>query len=192
MRTLLFALPAIALVPLLGGCASLSAKSKPDQPGLAIPAPPPHVVPLTPEPVVEPVAEMPAPPPAPAAARPTRGPRETPPRIAAAAEVKPDPKADPPAPETPAAPPAPIAPAPQLRTADSTEVEGAVRATIDRTRNLLNGIDYRRLSKPRQRAYDDAKRLAQQAEDALKAGNAVFAQGVATKAETFAKELSSR
>jgi hypothetical protein len=79
-----------------------------------------------------------------------------------------------------------------LRTAESSGTEGSVHGTIDRTRVLLNGIDYRRLSTARKKAYDDAKRFAQQAEDALKGGNTVFAQSIAAKAETLARELAGR
>ena len=64
--------------------------------------------------------------------------------------------------------------------------------TIDRANGLLNGIDYRVLSNVRKKAYDDAKRFIQQAEEGLKDGNMVFAQAVATKAETLARELSGR
>jgi hypothetical protein len=48
------------------------------------------------------------------------------------------------------------------------------------------------LSDVRKKAYNDAKLLLQQAEDALKEGNLAFAQGVASKAETLAKELAGR
>ena len=51
-------------------------------------------------------------------------------------------------------------------------------------------MDYRQLTNVRKRYYDDAKRYLQQAEDALKGGNEVFAKGVADKAETLAKELA--
>jgi hypothetical protein len=192
MRKLLYVIPLLVLAPLAGACASASATSKSaERPALVIPLPPPHVVPLTPEPVVEPVAEIPAVPSAPPASRTGRGSRETPPRPVT--ENKPEAKPEA-VPEAPVAPPpvTPPAPAPQLRPADSTGAEGAVRATIDRARNLLNAIDYRRLSTERKKAYDDAKRFAQQADDALKSGNTVFAQGVATKSETLAKELSGK
>src|SRR5262245_10508619 len=63
MRKLLIATPLIVLIPLLGmsvgGCASASKAKAADQPALVIPLPPPHVVPITPEPVLEPVSELP-------------------------------------------------------------------------------------------------------------------------------------
>jgi len=194
MWKLLKLAPLVVLVPVVAACASMSATSKSaDRPALVIPLPPPHVVPLTPEPVVEPVVEVP-PAPSSAAPKPPARPAPRPSASEARGEAKPGetkPPETPPQPE-PATPTAPPAPAPQLRTAESTGAEGVVRATIDRARNLLNEVDYRRLNNERKKAYDDAKRFAQQADDALKAGNTVFAQGVATKAETLAKELAGK
>jgi hypothetical protein len=193
----LFAVSLAGLVTLVAGCAS--APKTGEQPGLVIPPPPAHVVPITPEPVLEPVAEIPAPATVPPAGRgSTRG--TAPPRSQTAerpdakpgenkpADVKP---VDQPPPET-APPPTPSAPAPQLRTADSTGTEANVHATIDRARALLHGIDYRHLTSVRKKAYDDALAFAQQAEDALKSGNVVFAQGVAAKAETLAVQLAGK
>jgi outer membrane biosynthesis protein TonB len=193
MRTLLIAVPLLLSALTAGACATASAKSKEaDRPDLAVPPPPPHVVPITPEPVLEPVADMPATPSAAPAAKPPRNPREAAPRPAAT-EAKADPKPEPAPPPDPApVPVVPPAPAPQLRTTDSNAAEGGIRASIDRTRGLLSNIDYRRLTSARKRAYDDAKRFVQQAEDALKDGNAVFAQGVAGKAEILAKELAGK
>jgi len=193
MRKLLLITLPLGLMTWAAGCASAPKTS--ESPALVIPPPPPHVVPITPEPVVEPVGEIPAPPSTPAA-RTGRGTRETPAR---STESKPEAKPDPakagdagtPA-ETPPAATAPPGPAPQLRAADSNVTEAGVRATIQRTRDVLNTVDYRRLSSARKKAYEDAKAFAQQAEDAVKAGNLVFAQSVATKAETLARELSGR
>jgi len=192
----------IVVAPVLGmaACASASGQARTtSDPGLMIPPPPPHVVPITPEPVVEPVADVPAaagtgtPP----ATRTGRGTRETPPRTASN-DPKPDskpgaeaaPATTEPAPVTP--PPAPPGPTPQLRTAESPGTEAVVRAQIDRTRQTLSTVDYRRLTNVRKKAYDDAKKFADQADEALKQGNVVFAQGVSAKAETLAKELAGR
>jgi hypothetical protein len=176
----------------LAACASFNAKAKPlDGPDMTIPPPPPHVVPITPEPIIEPVADVPSAPSTAPAARPPRTARENP--KPPATEAKPEVKPETPVPETP--PPAPVtppAPAPQLRTAESSAAEAGIRASIDRTKNLLLGVDYQRLSTARKKVYDDAKRFIAQAEDALKAGNAVFAQSIASKAEILAKDLSGR
>ncbi len=195
MSKSLFTIPLVGLATVMAACASASKIA--EQPGLVIPPPPAHVVPITPEPVVEPVGEIPAPPSSTApAARPGRGGREGASRTAAS-EAKPEAKPDvkpgeTSQPETTPAPVAPPPPAPQLRTAESTGAETTVRATIDRARGLLNSIDYRRLIAARKKAYDDAKEYVQRADEALRTGNVVFAQGVATKAETLAKELSNR
>lgn len=183
----------LVCAPLLGACASSTGKVKPsDRPDLAVPPPPPHVVPITPEPIIEPVADVPAAPSTAPAARPPRTTRENP--KPAANEPKPEAKPETPVAETPPPPPVtpPPAPAPQLRTAESSGAEAGVRASIDRTKNMLSTVDYRRLSSTRRKVYDDAKRFIQQAEDALKVGNAVFAQSIAGKAEILAKDLSGR
>ena len=86
-------------------------------------------------------------------------------------------------------------PAPQLRTpqtADTTEAERNVRTTIDRANKSLGGVNYAPLNNDRKKAYNDAKMFIQEAEEALKRGNFVFAQGVATKAETLARELAGK
>ena len=199
MKILSRVAPLLVAAPLaaLAACASASA-SKPE-PGLVVPPPPARVVPITPETVLEPVGEIPGgsgtasnvtP-----ANRAGRGSRETPTRPAGS-DTKPDskPPETQPQPETPAPPPpvTPPPPAPQLRPVESAANEGSVRVTVDRTRQLLSTIDYRKLSPERRKAYDDAKKFADQADDALRQGNVVFAQGVAAKAETLAKELATR
>ena len=93
---------------------------------------------------------------------------------------------------TEAPPTAPAGPPPQLRTADTLNAEGTVRGMIDRSRQILANVDYRKLTDPRKKAYNDAKKFADQADEALKQGNVVFALGVAGKAETLAKELAGR
>lgn len=67
-----------------------------------------------------------------------------------------------------------------------------MRTTIDTARTILNNVNFGPLSDARKKAYNDAKLFLQQAEDALKDGNLAFAQGVATKAETLARELAGR
>jgi hypothetical protein len=193
MKKVVLALPLIALMA--GGCASVSAKAK-DAPALNVPPAPPRVLEPVPDPPPEPVAELPATapatPPNTTAPRPNRGRENRPP-------ATPDPKAGEQKPLEPVTPPDPVPPPPaqppaQLQTpqtADTNSVR-AVRAMIDRAYGLLNGIDYRQLPDVRKKAYDDAKRFAAQADVALKEGNVVFAQAVAAKAETLAKELAGR
>jgi outer membrane biosynthesis protein TonB len=194
MRTsfLVMVLPLAGLA--VGACASASANPTVDRPALVVPPPPPRVIEPAPEPLPEPVSDIP---PAPSPTPPSRTgrARDTTPKTS---ETKVDPKAEAPKPVEPiiepVAPP-PQQPPPQLRTPDTADSSGAakvIRATIDRARLLLNSVDYGPLNKERKKAYNDAKLFLQQAEDGLKQGNVVFAQGVATKAETLARELASK
>jgi hypothetical protein len=146
---------------------------------------------------LEPVGEIPNPN-TPAPARPGRpAARETAPKPDTS---KPEPpKTDAPAstpappPETPA-PVAPPPPNPQLLTpqTDTSDAAKNVRSTIDRANHTLNSVNYNTLSKERKKAHDDAKLSLQQAEEALKQGNIVFAQAMATKAETLAQGIAGR
>jgi hypothetical protein len=181
----------------LSGCASAQAKGA-DRPALVVPPPPARVIEPA-EIVPEPVPDLPSPP----SGTPTRPPRrDTPPRPAGEAkpEARPidpkpiDPKPMEPVPQPPEQPPAAAPPA-QLRTPQTADTSGAakaVRTTIDTARALLNSVNFGPLSNERKKAYNDAKLLMHQAEDALKEGNLGFAQGVASKAETLARELAGR
>ena len=195
MRTS-FLVMVLALAGLAAGaCASASANPAVDRPALVVPPPPPRIIEPAPEPLPEPVSDIP-PLPSPTPPSRTGRPRDT---TTKTPETKVDPKAE--APKSvepiiiePVAPP-PQQPPPQLRTPETADSSGAakvIRATIDRARLLLNSVDYGPLNNDRKKAYNDAKLFLQQAEDGLKQGNVVFAQGVATKAETLARELASR
>jgi hypothetical protein len=194
----------LALLVGASACASASGKPMPSDPALAIPPPPPRVVPINAEPIAEPVGDLPGVAPVTsAAAAPRAGRGNTSPRPPAN-DAKPDARAGTPGapgaatttgeapPVTEAPPTAPTGPPPQLRTADSLNTEGTVRAMIDRSRQILATVDYRKLTDARKKAYNDAKKFADQADEALKQGNVVFALGVAGKAETLAKELAGR
>ena len=199
MSKLLLAVSLAGLVA-VGGCASAQAKGNPaDRPALVVPPAPGRVIEpaeIVPDPA--PVPDLPSPPGAPPNGTSSRPPRrETPPR-SQATDPKPDPKTDPkPAePGLPAVEPvAPATPPAELRTPQTADTSGAVKAirtTIDTARGLLNGVNFGVLSNERKKAYNDAKLLMQQAEDALKEGNLGIAQGVANKAETLARELAGR
>jgi hypothetical protein len=183
-------------VVVLSGCASAQAKSKPaDRPALMVPPPPPRVIEPAAELSPEPVADLPS------AASSTRQGRSTPREASPkppATESKPEAKAgeqkpiEPP-PVEPS--PQPVQPNPQLRTPQTADTSGAaknVRATIGSARTMLNTVNYGPLNNERKKAYNDVKLFIQQAEDALKQENLVFAQGVATKAETLARELAGK
>ena len=182
------------------GCASTQAAAKPvDRPPLVVPAPPERIIEPAPvDTTPEPVSDLP--PPTSGAGTPTpprRAPREAAPKPAATdskasdakpGEVKP---VDPPPVD-----PSPVAnPPAQLRTPQTSDTSGTaknVRTTIDAAQGLLNSVNYQPLSNARKKAYNDAKLFMQQAEDALKQGNLVFAEAVAGKAEKLAKELAGR
>ena len=180
----------IAVSLLAGACASASAKSK-DVPGLNIPPVPPRVIAPSPEPPPEPVNDLPVVAPMPPAAPSPRASRPTPrPQAEKPPEKPPETPPDTPAPvpQPPAQPPA------QLRTPQTADgsVGRTVQSAIDSARALLQNVDYQKLSKERQKAYDDANRFIVEAQTAMKQGNLVFAQGVANKAETLARELAGK
>ena len=192
MRAFLRTILLVVLAPVVGACASASAKAKPvEVPPLAVPPPPPRVIEPSalPEPMPEPVADLP---PAPPANRPSRPqPRET--------RDQPIPPETKPTETQPAQEPSAPAPVPQpptqLRTpatANDTQAETAIRGAIERGRSLLGSVNYAALSNERKKAYNDAKMFLDQAESALKQGNYVFAQGVASKGEILAHDLAGR
>jgi hypothetical protein len=193
VRKLLGVIPALALA---AACASASAKGKPaDMPALNVPPPPPRVIEPAPEPLPEPVNELPTTPPAPNSARTSR-PQASKPASSEGRAADPKP-VEPPPPAT--TDPAPVLPPPapsaQLRTpqtADVSNAEKSVRSTIDRAQKMLSTVDYGPLNRERKKAYDDAQRYMKQADEALGKSNFVFAQAVANKAETLAKELAGR
>jgi hypothetical protein len=190
MRNSLLAISLFGLIASIG-CASAQAKGgSAERPALIVPPPPARIIEPA-EVAPEPVGELPplssgasrTPPTRPASPRPEA-------RAETQAEVSPKPEAAKPTEaKADAAPPA------QLRTpqtADTSAAAKSVRATIDTARGTLNGVNFGPLSNVRKKAYNDAKLLIQQAEDALKEGNLAFAQGLATKAETLAKQLAGR
>ncbi len=195
MRKLLLAVPMLGALLLASGCAvPLKAKAPIERPPLDVPPPPPRVI--EPAPVMdsppEPVPDLP---PAPAPTRPNNRPAQPKPTTPSAPESKPEPKPDQTVTDNAPAAPTPPASVPQLRTpqtADGSEADKNVRATLERAKSILNTVNFNPLSNERKKAYNDAKAFIQQAEEALKQSNYVFAQGMATKAETLAHELSGR
>ena len=172
-------------------CVTTTAQTIVERPALDVPPPPPRVI--TPLPVPElPPQEQPAEDPN---AKPSNPPK---PRPQPQANTAKNEKTEPPPVEAtpPANPPAPVTPpVPTLSTppqGDANAVLKQVQDTIFRSRKALEGIDYAKLSPVRRKAYDDSKLFAQQAEDALKANNLVFAKELADKAERLAKELQGR
>jgi len=169
--------------------ANACAKAKPvtvaDGPPLAMPAPPNRVFapPEEPIPVQTPPPEIAdTEPPKPAPRPPAQRRPPTPPAEAARPEPEP--------------PPAPAAPAPEpareLRAASpaaDAAAERQVRDLLLRASRALMKVDYRKLSNEGRSQYDQAKRFAEQADEALKERNFVFASTLADKAAVLASQL---
>ena len=182
-----------ALAFLMSGCAKARASSSPQMPPLNVPAPPPRAI----DPV-EPVdVEAPPPPPVPQPPEPARRPPpapprpRTPPRQAEAPKVETPAEAPKPAEEAakPAQPPTTLQTAPAGSEAD---LERALRSTLARATSDLNRVDYRALNADARTQYDTAKRFVQQADEAMRAKNLVFARNLADKAAALAAQLASR
>jgi outer membrane biosynthesis protein TonB len=143
------------------------------------------------QPAEEPPQEPPPPPevatvepPKPAPRPPARRPAPAPPAEAAKPEPDPPPVAAAPAPE----------PARELRAAPSSAgdavAEKQVRDLLQRSSRDLGRVDYRKLSTEGRSQYEQARRFADQAEQALKERNFVLAATLADKAATLASQLA--
>ena len=178
----------VILVALLAGstaCARLHARTQPTAPPLEAPPPPPRaVIPLESEPVavsLPPISD-------PAVRRPARdAPRTTPPARPAQTESA---AASTPPPSQPSEPVA--SPRTLQTTADASGAEQKVRALLANAARDLGRIDSRTLSADAKAQYDIARRFSEQAEEALKAKNLVFAGQLADKASTLAALLLKR
>lgn len=161
-------------------CAKAQAVATPSMPALSPPEAPPRIIaeyepdpPLPAEPVT---AEAVAPRP-----RPARPVRRDPPRTGVTADEGP-------APPTPAVAIPP--PALALQTSNATaKADQSVRELLGRAGRDLQRVDYRVLDADRRAQYDTVKGFMQQAEDALKARNVIFAGKLADKAATMAAAL---
>jgi type IV secretory pathway VirB10-like protein len=172
------------------GCAKAQAKDNAAGPPLDVPAPPERVL----APVEEPVTAS-APPP-----------ETPPPPVAAAPRTPPRPpvrRAEPERPETTPAPApaaaAPVQPAPEppreLRPASpaaDAAAEREARDALTRAASALSRVDYGKLNADARAQYDQSKRFMDQAQQALKDRNFVFAATLADKAATLAAELVAR
>lgn len=174
-----------ALVAAAGGCAKAKAASAPEGPPLAVPQAPPRVIALA----EEPLESVPAVPetPAPAPLAPAR-----PPARQTAAPPQTEPKSEPPpvvAQQPPAVPAETPRPAPSPT--DAAE-ERKVRDVLARAARDLGRVDYGRLTTNGRAQYEQAKRFNDQAEQAIRDRNYVFATTLADKAASIAAELSPR
>ena len=167
------------------GCAKAQAKDIAGGPPLDVPAPPERVLaPVEEEPVL-----VSAPPPAEAAPPAAAAPR-TPPRPPVRREPEPPPAAA--APTTPQ--PAPEPPR-ELRPASPAADAAAERESRDalaRAARDLGRVDYGKLNPDARAQYDQSKRFVEQAQQALKDRNFVFAATLSDKAAALAAELVGR
>jgi len=167
-------------------CAKAQAKSAPEGPPLDVPAPPQRVL----APVEEPVIAIAPPPELPPAAAPPRTPPRPPVRRAEPAPVaEPVPAAAAPPPVEPPTEPRELRPA---SPAQDAAAEKGVRDTLAAAARDLGRVNYGRLSADAKAQYDQSKRFTQQAEQALKDRNFVFAATLADKAATLAAGLTGR
>jgi hypothetical protein len=187
----------MALAAAAAGCAKARAESAPEGPALEMPAPPPRVLAPLEEPLPVTVALPEAPPTVPAApARPPARRAGANGSNGATAEAETRPEPAPPAPAVVQAPPEPVpTETRELRaapTAGSAAAERNVRDLLARAARDLARVDYGRLSADGKLQYEQSKRFTQQAEEALKDRNLVFATTLADKAATLAAELPGR
>jgi hypothetical protein len=184
----------VALTAATGGCARLHARSN-NGPPLNMPAPPARVVPIASQPIVvapPTVDDVPS-----RAPEPINPPAPTPaPRVDRGEQAPPS-RTEAPADAGATAAPAPAAPAPTpppalQTTANPTEAEQRTLASLRNAKRDLDKIDARRLNTEARSQYDIARRFVQQAEEALKNRNPVFAEQLADKAATLAALLQKQ
>ena len=185
LRGLVFALG----IGILGvgsfGCAKAQAKSAPEGVALAVPTPPARVL----VPVEEPAVAAAPPEAQPTAAAPRTPPRPPVPPVRRPETPEPSPAAATPPVEAAPAEPRELRPASPARDAAA---EKDVRDTLARAARDLGRVNYGRLSADARAQFDQSKRFTQQAEQALKDRNFVFAATLADKAATLAAELLGR
>lgn len=187
-----FAALALCVLPLAfaGACAKASAADLvPDGPPLSMSAPPPRVI--TPMEVAE------APPPPPAPEPPPATAADTATNKPAAGQQKPRPAAPPAAsPNAATQPTPPPAPPPlEVRSVPSAAAaaeEKKIKDLLARASSDLNRVTWQSLSNEGKEQYAQSQRWAQQAEEALKEKNFVYAATLADKAAQFAAELAGR
>jgi hypothetical protein len=170
------------------GCATAQARTSAGGPALVVPEPPARVVEAVPEPEPEPEDAGPTPvivSPRPPGARTPRPPAR-PERPAAVPPAQPAETSGRPAAE-PAGPPHTL-----QATDRPAEAEAHIRGILATASRDLAAIDPRGLSAGARSQYDSARRFIEQAEDALKQQNLVFAGQLADKAASLAAALRAR
>jgi hypothetical protein len=182
----------IATLAGLAACAKGQARTSPERPPLQVPAPPPRLVePLPSAPIeAQPGDDLP----------PTAPQRSSPRPARPSGRGETAPKADAPRPEE-IKPPEPVEEArPQgqqaaplrMENSDDVAAERKVREVLSRASRDLGRVNYGALNTDARAQYDTAKRFVEQADEAVKARNFVFATYLADKAETIARALLNR
>ena len=172
-----------AFLVLLTGCGSKArAETLPDGPPLAVPAAPAHQI------AIEQIAEAPPPEPEPAPE-----PEKPAPAVVTRKPPQPSPRAETP-PTTPpaAAVPQPQSDAPTVRAAPAagSATEGKVKALLSQAEtDLAKRVDYQKLSTEGRAQYEQSKRFADEARQAIKERNFLLALTLAEKAANMAAEL---
>jgi hypothetical protein len=181
---------AIAALALSTACATTQAKSKASEAAaLDAPPPPPRVIAPT-----ELESSAPAVPTTEDPIRTNLPPRSPtrPQRDASAgrAETKPEPpKPETETPKPNEGPPTEAPPVHRLQPANEAEQERSTRDRIAAADRDLSRVDYGKLSAAVKNEYNNAKGLLEQAKDALRNRNFVFAYSLAEKAATIAASL---
>ena len=182
-----FCILQFALLGLLSACSTrVKADTLPPGPPLAVPIAPAHAI------AIEQVAEAPPPeePPAPEPITPTTKPPA--PRTAPRTTTQPRAETAPPPATPPAAVAQPQSEAPTVRatpTAGSAAEERKVRDLLFRASESLKKVPYEKLSNEGRAQYDQSKRFSEEANQAVKERNFVYAVTLAEKAATLAAEL---
>jgi hypothetical protein len=174
------------------GCAVLHARSRALGPPLDMPQPPARVVPIASQPIdvaAPTVDDVPKP-------ESSLAPEKPPPPARVDREPSPPPRSEAPADAgaatTPGPAPPPTPPPVLQTTANPTEAEQRTRMALENARRYLARIDQRRLNNEALSQYKIAKRFVEQAEEALRARNPVFAEQLADKAATLAALLQKQ
>jgi len=170
----------LAAAGLVSGCATAKAAAPAPMPTLAPPEVPPRVITeYLPDPPLpaEPVSAGAVTPP-PRSARPQR-------RDAVRPDAPPEEPQEPPPPA-----PAPSPPSLALQTPGAAaRADQSVRTLLAQAARDLGRVDYQALDGDGRAQYDTARRFMEQADDALKVRNVMFAGKLADKAATMAAVL---
>jgi hypothetical protein len=171
----------------VSGCASSRAQVLEDQPTLAVPPVPPRSIEppaIVEPPPVEPLPEVALPPATTTKPAPRPGTRAT---------DRPESKPEPPAEATPppATNPAPVAPLRTPNTPSGPEAARQIKDMLDRAADVLNRVDFQRLSDDRKANYRAAQSFVAQGREALKREDLSLARSFAVRAEDIARQLES-